>query len=226
MKLSCLIAAIGICAACLATAQGDAGKKQMKKEKAAQNPFMAVTELVATVVPASGSNVKGSVYFKKMKGMVEVVVDVSGLTPGSEHGFHIHNFGNISAPDGTSAGDHYNPSGHPHGLPDAEVRHAGDFGNLKADDTGKAVKSFTIDDISLAGKMNPIIGRSIVIHAKKDDGGQPTGNAGPRIGVGVIGVSKVKPMAQPTADHVDKSGDDPEEAGHNAEDEEMEDHGE
>lgn len=155
------------------------------------NPLRFVTELTATIRPTSGSNVKGSVVFKKVKGGVEVTVSVGGLDPGSEHAIHIHEFGNISAEDGTSAGSHYNPGGHDHGLPDHEMHHAGDFGNLTADDKGNANRTFTVDDLTLAGKLNPIIGRAVVIHAQKDDGSQPVGNAGARIGVGVIGVSKV-----------------------------------
>ncbi len=170
----------------------EAKEMKMAKPKAdAGNPLRFVTELTATIRPASGSNVKGSVVFKKVKKGVEITVSVGGLNPGSEHAIHIHEFGNISAEDGASAGSHYNPGGHDHGLPDHDMHHAGDFGNLTADDKGNANKTFTVDDLTLSGRMNPIIGRSVVIHANKDDGSQPVGNAGPRIGIGVIGVSKV-----------------------------------
>ncbi len=159
-----------------------------------KNPLKAVTELIATIQPASGSNVKGSVTFNKVKGGVEVTVAVGGLDPDSEHAIHIHEFGNISATDGTSAGSHYNPAGHKHGLlnEDDNMKHAGDFGNIKADKDGNAKTTFTVDNLTLAGKMNPIIGRAVIIHAQMDDGSQPVGNAGARIGMGIIGVSKVK----------------------------------
>jgi Cu-Zn family superoxide dismutase len=93
-----------------------------------------------------------------------------------------------------AAGSHYNPAGHPHGAPEAEPgkRHPGDFGNLKADGSGSANLSLTVADLSIAGLKNPIIGRSIVIHERADDFSQPVGNAGGRIGVGVIGVGKAK----------------------------------
>jgi superoxide dismutase, Cu-Zn family len=81
---------------------------------------------------------------------------------------------------------------HPHGLPDKENRHAGDFGNLESDQNGNADFKLTVDNISLAGRLNPIIGRGLVVHAKPDDGSQPTGNAGDRIAVGVIGVKNPK----------------------------------
>lgn len=171
------------------------------------NPMMGIDELVAAVHPVSGSNVKGTVTFKKQRGGVEVHVSVGGLEPGSEHGFHIHEFGNVTSDDGNSAGGHYNPEGHEHGMMDADVRHAGDFGNLKADESGNANTTFTVDNITLAGRKNPIIGRAVVIHAKRDDGGQPTGNAGDRIGVGVIGVAKVKAVdhdATKPGDHMPK----------------------
>jgi Cu-Zn family superoxide dismutase len=88
-----------------------------------------------------------------------------------------------------SAGGHYNPENHQHGLPETEMRHAGDLGNLEADSEGKATLERTVSNISIAGMKNPIIGRGVIVHAKVDDGGQPVGNAGGRIGCGVIGVA-------------------------------------
>ncbi|MCP5412982.1 MAG: superoxide dismutase family protein, partial [Alphaproteobacteria bacterium] len=70
------------------------------------------------------------------------------------------------------------------------LRHAGDLGNLTADATGKATYEIVVDNISIAGPHNPILGRGVIIHAKPDDGGQPVGNAGGRIACGVIGVAK------------------------------------
>jgi superoxide dismutase, Cu-Zn family len=94
------------------------------------------------------------------------------------------------SPDATSAGGHFNPEGHPHALPDQEKRHAGDFGNLKADGDGNATLTLTVDNITLNCGGHGILGRAVIVHAKPDDGGQPTGNAGDRIGAGVIGLSK------------------------------------
>jgi superoxide dismutase, Cu-Zn family len=81
---------------------------------------------------------------------------------------------------------------HPHALPDKENRHAGDFGNLESDENGNANFKLTVDNISLAGRLSPIIGRGVVVHAKLDDGSQPSGNAGDRIAVGVLGVRNPK----------------------------------
>jgi len=88
-----------------------------------------------------------------------------------------------------SAGGHYNPEGHQHGLPDSENRHAGDLGNVQADSEGKAHYEITVSNISIQGPRNPILGRAVIVHAKPDDGGQPVGNAGARIACGVIGVA-------------------------------------
>lgn len=145
---------------------------------------------VAVIQQGNGSNVKGTVLFEQDKTNVIVTVSVSGLNSSSFHGFHIHQFGDISSLDGKSAGGHYNPEGHPHALPPEKKRHAGSFGNLISDPNGKVDTTFIDDTFSISGDFNPVIGRAVVIHAKRDDGGQPTGNAGARIGFGVIGIAK------------------------------------
>jgi Cu-Zn family superoxide dismutase len=123
---------------------------------------------------------------------VKVVAHVEGLSPGQKHAIHVHQFGDCSAPDAMSAGGHYNPEGHQHGLPETEKRHAGDLGNLAADSEGKAHYEITVDNISIAGVKNPVIGRAVIVHAKTDDGGQPVGNAGARIACGVIGIANTE----------------------------------
>ena len=120
---------------------------------------------------------------------MKVVADLEGLNANQKHAFHIHQYGDCSAPDATSAGGHYNPEGHQHGLPDAQNRHAGDLGNVQADADGKAHYEITVSNVSIMGHMNPILGRGVIVHAKVDDGGQPVGNAGARIACGVIGVA-------------------------------------
>ncbi len=150
---------------------------------------------IAVVSATSGNTVSGWVLFERLddEGNFSISAEISGLEPNSTHGFHIHEFGDQSKSDGTSAGGHYNPEGFDHALPgDPDVhhhRHAGDLGNLTADDQGVArfegrFETFTIND-----GWNPILGRSIIIHALADNGGQPTGNAGARIGIGVIGIA-------------------------------------
>ncbi len=152
-----------------------------------------VTELVCVVNPTAGNTCKGVVRFTAVADGVRVVADLEGLTPNQKHGFHIHEYGDCTSADGESAGGHYNPEKHPHGDPAKdENRHAGDLGNVQADGSGKAHHDVTIRNVTLAGDRNPIVGRSVIVHAKPDDFGQPTGNAGPRIGCGVIGIAKPK----------------------------------
>lgn len=150
----------------------------------------AINHGVAVMVPTEGNSTRGTVRFVQHDGSVTVTAEISGLTPGAQHAIHVHEFGDLTAPDGTSAGGHYNPEGHDHGLPEQQARHAGDLGNLAADENGNAHYEITVDNITVAGMHNPVIGRGVIIHADTDDGGQPTGNAGARISMGVIGVAK------------------------------------
>lgn len=148
----------------------------------------SVTKAVAALSPTKGSHVSGTVTFT-VTGGVRIVADVTGLTPG-EHGFHIHEFGDCSAPDATSAGGHFNPRHTQHGAPDASVRHAGDFGNLVANGAGNAHYDRVDKMISLNGAES-IVGHGVIVHEKVDDFiTQPTGNAGARVACGVIGVAK------------------------------------
>ena len=145
---------------------------------------------ISVIQPANNSEVKGIVFFEQHTDHVDILVKLSGLTPNQQHGFHVHQFGDISSEDGKSAGSHYNPEGHSHSLNNTSTRHAGDLGNLKANENGEVDYSFKALNISINDSKNPIIGRALIIHAKPDDGGQPTGNAGSRIGMGVIGIAK------------------------------------
>lgn len=132
-----------------------------------------------------GPHVLGTVTFTATPSGVQIVANLTGLTPG-EHGFHIHEKGDCSAPDFSSAGGHFNPTNSRHGGPDSPERHVGDLGNLVADANGHAHYERLDSVIQLAGDAT-IIGRSVVIHEKPDDfTTQPTGNSGSRIGCGVI----------------------------------------
>jgi len=100
---------------------------------------------------------------------------------------HIHEKGDCSAPDATTAGEHFNPAAKKHGAPDSMERHAGDLGNLKADEYGKATLSMTVAGISVGQGADGVIGRGLIVHADPDDlKTDPTGNSGGRIGCGVI----------------------------------------
>lgn len=154
--------------------------------------FDGIKQLVATIQPTTTNKCAGFVRFIEVAGTVYVYAEISGLTPNAQHAMHIHEFGDGTTNDGMKAGGHFNPEDKPHGLPTTAERHAGDLGNLQADAAGKTVFRGEFKNFSMTGVKNPIVGRGVIIHAKPDDGGQPVGNAGARIGFGVIGVGNPK----------------------------------
>lgn len=147
-------------------------------------------QLVAVVHPTAGNNASGTVRFIREGGQVRVAANISGLEPNSQHGFHIHQYGDCSAEDGTSAGGHFNPMDHPHAGPDSEQRHVGDLGNLESNEDGVAELNYRDPVLTFEG-VSSILGRGVVVHAGRDDmESQPTGDAGSRIGCGVIGIAQ------------------------------------
>ncbi|MGV3530894.1 MAG: superoxide dismutase family protein [Chthoniobacteraceae bacterium] len=178
----------GLSLATLVNAQDDKDKKAHGAAHA-DHKMAEVNKAIAVLSPTEGNKAKGTVTFTKSGKGLKIVAELSGLTPG-KHGFHIHEFGDVSAPDGTSAGGHFNPEGTSHGAPDADKRHAGDLGNIEADASGNAKLTLEQEGLGFEGAGN-VLGRSVVVHAKEDDlKTQPTGDAGGRVGVGVIGVAK------------------------------------
>jgi Cu-Zn family superoxide dismutase len=145
-------------------------------------------QALATVEARSGSAVTGTVRLVERKDGVLAHVELSGLAPNSEHGFHVHEKGDCSAPDATSAGPHFNPAGQPHGTPGGGAHHAGDLLNLKADGAGRIRSDVVLSGLTLAPGTTSIVGRALVVHRDPDDyTTQPAGNSGPRIACGVIG---------------------------------------
>ena len=139
--------------------------------------------------PTQGNTVTGTVTFTRTDAGIKIVADLKGLSKG-KHGFHIHEFGDCSAADGTSAGGHFNPMSMSHAGPMDNMRHEGDMGNIEADDSGNAHLEYVDKMISFDG-IHSIIGKSIIVHKGEDDfKTQPTGNAGPRVACGVIGLAK------------------------------------
>lgn len=137
----------------------------------------------------SGSKLAGTATFTPVDGGVKVSIKVSGAPPG-QVATHVHETGDCSSPDGKSAGGHFNPAGHKHGLPDGE-RHLGDLGNIDVKPDGTGTRELTVTGANLVpGDPSSYLGKAIIVHEKKDDGGQPVGNAGSRIGCGVIGPKK------------------------------------
>ena len=144
---------------------------------------------VAVLHAAPAGKVEGTVWFEPAAGGVKVKARVTGLTPGT-HGFHVHEFGDCSTADFTSAGGHFNPMAQPHGAPQAAARHVGDLGNIEAGADGVATLDWTDTQLAFDGHHG-IVGRAVIVHAKADDlKTQPTGDAGGRLACGVIGVAK------------------------------------
>jgi Cu-Zn family superoxide dismutase len=142
----------------------------------------AVTDLA----PTAGNTAKGTVTFRSQGDKVAVVARVSGLAPG-QHGFHIHEKGDCSSADATSAGGHFNPLNKPHAHPSVADRHAGDMPMLVADASGNATLEVTLDTITIGSGAADIVGRAVVVHKDPDDfKTQPTGNSGARVACGVI----------------------------------------
>ena len=142
----------------------------------------------AALEPTDGNEARGNLRFEVADGYVHVTGQVTGLTPGAEHGFHVHETGDCSAPDGTSAGGHFNPDDSDHGRAGEGEHHVGDSDNLMANDEGVAdvdrqLHGATIGD----GAAGDIVGKGVIVHAGADDYvSQPTGDAGARLACGVI----------------------------------------
>ena len=133
----------------------------------------------AVLAPTKGNQVTGTVQFKQHGDAVLIEAKVTGLKPNSAHGFHIHEKGDCSAADASSAGGHFNPANMPHGGPGSENRHGGDLGNLMADANGFAHASVEVTGITLDAGASSVIGRSVIVHGNPDDlRSQPAGNAG------------------------------------------------
>jgi superoxide dismutase, Cu-Zn family len=156
--------------------------------------------LVTNPINQMGILVKGEVTFTQSAAgcPVFVEIDISGLKPNQNHGFHIHEKGDIVTNGCTSTGDHFNPLKAVHGGPMDKIRHVGDLGNVKTDADGKVTVKFVDSFLSLTSGENNILGRAVVIHEAEDDlgkgkgelqaGSLKTGNAGGRLACGVIGI--------------------------------------
>ena len=165
-----------VCCCALLTACSGGGSIFTKKQSA-----------TAIIAPTKGNGVSGTVSFTQKGDVVLVEAKINGLKPNATQGMHIHEKGNCSAPDASSAGGHFNPTSSVHGGPDGATRHGGDLGNLKADASGYAQLSEEIVGVSLGTGPNSIVGRSVVVHADEDDlKTQPSGHSGARVACGLI----------------------------------------
>lgn len=189
MHLSNFVAAAFLCI----LAGGCAGRQQSQRpERAVEvmaNEGAGVDQHIratAELMPTQGQRARGTIYFSDEPQGTRIAGQITGLTPG-EHGFHIHEFGDCSAPDASSAGEHFNPTGARHGGPRTGMRHLGDLGNVTAGTDGVAhVSEVAIPGLPFSGP-NSVLGKALVLHAGADDlTSQPSGNSGQRIACGVI----------------------------------------
>lgn len=178
---------------------GSTGDRQQQPESSSSEEPMAsgtetpakpiTVEVVATCIlePTEGNDVHGTVTFRQVEGGVSVTARIEGLSEG-EHGFHVHETGDCSAPDASSAGGHFNPDGTPHGPPSApeSERHVGDLGNITAGADGVAEYDRVDPLLALSGPHS-IDGLAVVVHQGRDDlTSQPSGAAGARVACGII----------------------------------------
>lgn len=135
----------------------------------------------------AGSETSGTITFTQTGGVVHVVAEVSGAGAAGDLGLHVHETGDCSAEDFTSAGGHFNPTEGIHGGPAADERHAGDLGNITIGEDGTGRLELTTDLLSVEAGPNSVVGRGVILHEKADDlVSQPTGDAGGRIACGVV----------------------------------------
>jgi Cu-Zn family superoxide dismutase len=141
----------------------------------------------AQLQPTTGNSAAGTASFIQVGDKVRVHAIVTGLKPGMEHGFHIHEIGDCSSGDGMSAKGHFNPYGKPHAHYSTPERHAGDMPALKADASGRAEVTMELDVMTVVAGPSSVVGHGLIVHAQPDDyRTQPTGNAGARLACGVI----------------------------------------
>lgn len=153
---------------------------------AARHP--AAASALVVLAPASASLVSGRLTFVPMSGGVHLTGEIGGLAAGSTHGLHVHEKGDCSAADASSAGPHFDTAARAHGRPGGALHHAGDLPNVVAGSDGVARVDAHIDGLALGGSAGAdILDRALVVHAQADDyASQPAGNSGARVACGVI----------------------------------------
>ncbi len=148
----------------------------------------AVADIHGTV---TGSSVVGRTVMQELNGGVQFSISIYNVTPGM-HGIHIHEFGSCNN-TGLAAGKHFNPAGAQHGFLPAQgfnAAHVGDLGNINVQTNGIGFLELFVPGLKIAEGPAALAGRAIILHDKADDFTQPLGNAGDRIGCGMIGIIK------------------------------------
>lgn len=161
------------------------------EEVVARKAVARIKPSAASTTQPALAKISGTVTFTESGGKLMFVADVDGLAPNTKHGFHIHEKGDLSAADLSSAGAHFNPDKDKHGGHETPHRHAGDLGNLSADDKGHAHAEGAVPGATLGEGERSVIGKSVIVHAKEDDlKTDPSGNSGGRAAGGVVELQK------------------------------------
>ncbi len=203
MKTILLASAIALAmAACSSMPAGsnnmtsNTSNSMSSRSASASAPNLATTSTVnaasANLASASASLVSGKLSLMPMRDGVHLTGEVGGLPPNSTHAIHIHENGDCSATDASSAGGHFNPTRQPHGKVGTATHHAGDMNNIVANASGVARVDLHASGVVLGGNAdNNAVGRAVVVHAAPDDyTSQPAGNAGARVACGVIAAGR------------------------------------
>lgn len=149
--------------------------------------FAMIETAVAEIKPTEGYEAKGEVTFTPNEDNTQMNIHIvlSGLTPG-KHGLHIHQIGDCSANDASSAGDHLNPYNTRHGSPQDPTHHVGDLGNIEADANSRVDTTITVAELAFSGPAS-VLQKAVIVHADEDDlRSDPAGNSGDRVGCGIV----------------------------------------
>ncbi len=175
-------------AACSSTPDHSSRSKHAAPVKAPMSTTSTVQRAHVNLASASGSLVSGRLVLVPMAGGLHLTGEIGGLKPGGSHAIHIHEKGDCSAADASSAGGHFNPTGEMHGRSSTSVHHAGDMDNIVANAKGVArIDVHATGPVLGGGAPNDAIGRAVIVHAAADDyTSQPAGAAGARVACGII----------------------------------------
>lgn len=173
-----------------------AGRSMLRENNPDISEKDAANRMAGAVLFAkSGSAASGTVSFFDLNGALKVMAKVGGVTPAGTHGIHIHETGDCTAEDASTAGGHFNPTKQNHGAPNSRSGHVGDLGNIEIDQNGRGEMQLVLEDAyydqESFGGWKAIIGKTVVMHDGADDlHSQPSGNSGARIACGVVEEAK------------------------------------